>query len=368
MSLNVKTEHLQIGALVAIGGLTLALCGLNVGGAWHASHGNVAYTVAIACAEIMAAVALSLVVAAPGRIRKAVGAVIFALIVWVCIENGKMSVEASFSDVFVGDSESLLKKAELANSDAGMADTTAVDDRRAVSEEIATLKVERDLMTSSTRIRDAQLSLKSQGLYIGPIDGIRAKLTEDAMLQRGEAITRRLAILVERQESGASPATDKRLEAIDLEAAAKEVTERTVWMVMLLMALEGCRSAGVWAFIAWNQKATIRVNPEVFKDLQDQADELARRKANLETGAEKAVRTKTKKKKVQLAIEHQKADIAKREEVLRATEAELDQAEAETVETDEPGDGELDDDGDENGDEGVSGSEDEDEGGGRAAA
>lgn len=65
----------------------------------------------------------------------------------------------------------------------------------------------------------------------------------------------------------------------------------------------------------------VNLDPNIFADLQAQADELARRKAKLGEGAEKGVKTKTKNKKVRLAIEDMRAEIVKREEILKAAEA-----------------------------------------------
>ncbi|HBX93866.1 MAG TPA: hypothetical protein DEG79_13575, partial [Hyphomonas sp.] len=46
-----------------------------------------------------------------------------------------------------------------------------------------------------------------------------------------------------------SPADAKRLEAIKLRTQADQVEYRTVWMHVILVAFEGARSFGVWAFL-----------------------------------------------------------------------------------------------------------------------
>lgn len=88
----------------------------------------------------------------------------------------------------------------------------------------------------------------------------------------------------------------------------------------------------------------VKVNPDVFADLLAQADELAKRKANLSGGAEKGIKTKTRTKRVRLAIEDMRAERVKREELQKAVDAEaaLDQGgEFEAPEQTEPEEPEL---------------------------
>lgn len=325
-------------ALVAVILLTLALACLNISGAWIGSHGNLPFTMTIMGAELLAAVCLVLILGAPTWPRKIVGAIVFTVLVWVCVENGKMSVERSFKDVFVASAVTLDAKAVEAEKTAATLKTTGPEDLRALKEEKARLEVERKLMVANDRkgIEQAQASLKSMGLYALPIDGLRGPETEAAMLSRGNAIRDRVNELDVMIKTGATPSEGKANEAIDLKAKAEEVRSRTIWMNALLVGLEGARSFGLWCFVIWSTATApmVKVDPKVFKDLQEQADELARRKANLSEGAEKAGKTKGKKKAKEeniaaniKAIEDLRAEIVKREEVQKAVDAEaaLDQ-------------------------------------------
>ncbi|MGH3055951.1 MAG: hypothetical protein ACRDL7_13335, partial [Gaiellaceae bacterium] len=239
-------------AAFAVFVVTFFMVLLNTTGAWLASH-NWYYTGVIAGVEILEVVVLVLILAAPTRARKIVGAIVFCAIIYVCVENGKISVQESFKDIFKDENgqtlspEALRLKATLAQDDANVLKVDAPKDRNAVADEIAALKVEQQLMTSDTPpgIRAAQLSLKSQGAYTGPIDGLRERLTEDAMLLRGEQIRKRLDVLTAKAESGVTPATDKGTEAINLNAKANEIDEREVWLNILLFAIAGINAAGV---------------------------------------------------------------------------------------------------------------------------
>jgi hypothetical protein len=181
-------------------------------------------------------------------------------------------------DVFVGDPVSLRAQADLLDAEAVKLDslpedtkTEATEDRRAVRDELAELKAELDLMTSETRIEEAQRKLTALGLYTGRIDGIRAELTENAMRQRGEAVRRRMEVLQNRldQNAGVSvaetalaPAQARRVEAIELRRQADEVVKREWWAQILLIVAEAARSFGVWAFLMAGTRATARVNVE----------------------------------------------------------------------------------------------------------
>lgn len=62
----------------------------------------------------------------------------------------------------------------------------------------------------------------------------------------------------------------------------------------------------------------VKLSPDVFKDLQEQADELARRKANLDEGVTKRTRGKKRKEDIaanRLAIADLREELARREEV-----------------------------------------------------
>lgn len=251
------------GAGIAV--ITLGLLGLNTTGAYGASGGNWLYTMSVAGAEILVAVAFGFTVLAQTWLRRIVCGIIFAVLLWACIENGKLAIQRSFSDVFVDTSEALRAKAAVAEAEAVELDGMKLDvranageDLSRVRNEIAELKLELELMTSETRIAEAQTRLAAMGLYTGRIDGIRADLTENAMRARGESIRRRLAVLEEREASAGTitgvasaedPAAAKRIEAIRLRTQADEVDYRTFWMHLILIALEGARSFGVWAFL-----------------------------------------------------------------------------------------------------------------------
>lgn len=264
---NSDTERLLM-KRIAAGGILLLTAGLlflNTTGAYQASGGNIYYTASVAGAEILVAVAFGFVVIAQTWVRRIVCAVIFVGLMWACLENGKLAIQQSFDSVFVDTSAALRAKADVADSEAVEIDQrkmsvrdTAGEDLSRVRDEIATLNLELELMTSSTRIAEAQTRLAALGLYTGRIDGIRAELTESAMRARGESIRRRLAVLEEREGSagvitgsvaGADPAAAKRIEAIRLRAQADEVDYRTVWMHIILIAFEAARSFGVWAFL-----------------------------------------------------------------------------------------------------------------------
>lgn len=327
-------------ALVAIIVLTLALASLNISGAWLGSHGNLPFTLTILGAELLAAVCLVLILGAPTWPRKIVGAIVFTVLVWVCVENGKQSVERSFSDVFVDSADALDAKAVVASTSAEAMKATAPADLLVLKEEKARLEVERKLMVANDPkgIEQAQASLKSMGLYALPIDGIRGPDTEAAMLSRGNAIRDRLAELdaMIGGDAGTTPAEAKANAAIDLKTKAEEVRARTVWMNALLIGLEGARSFGLWCFVIWSTAVrSVAVDPDVFKDLQRDADELARRKANLGDGVEKANKTKNRKKNREQSLKmiaDQRAESVKREDVAASSPDVMAEPEAEAGE------------------------------------
>ena len=166
------------------------------------------------------------------------------------------------------------------------------------------------------------------------------------MLSRGIKIAERLAVLDKMiaPEGGTSAAEEKANSAIDLQDQANKVRGGAVWMNMLLIGMEGARSFGLWCFVIWSTAArSVAVDPNVFRDLQRDADELARRKANLGEGAEKAVKTKTRKKNreqsLKLLADHTAESVKREEMPAEPTEAvaEVDEGEvAEEVPADEP--------------------------------
>ena len=282
--------------------VTIGLMCLNISGAWIGSKGNIAYTVAIAGAELFVALALGALIFTRNNLRFGVGMLVFLVGVWITLENGKMAVTHSMNDVFTGTPTELREQAALAEKRATELDAEAVDGKTndkeslaALREEMAELKNERTLMQSQSKdgITRAQTALKDMGLYSGPIDGIRENLTEGAMEARGEWARKRMDLLQTQIDDltgvGApppvaeappvvtdTPAEAKRKEAIELRKQATEVEERTLWLHILLIGLEGIRSLALWVFLmdgtmtasrlkrkAMDQLALARVNVQI---------------------------------------------------------------------------------------------------------
>lgn len=335
---------------VGIGIVALFTILLNTTGAWIASH-NPFYVGVIAGVEILDIVVLVLILASPGKWRKIVGSIVFALILFVCVENGKISIQESFKSVFKDENGQMLspaalrKEADRARLDSGKLETEDPKARDAVLTEIAELTVFQKKMAAQTPegIKEAQSEMIPRCGYTGKVDGIRADKTEAAMRSCGEQIRNRLLVLQAKADAKTAPASDKAVEAIGLDAKADEIDGRTAWLNLLLLCIAGITAAGTWAFVVWDDKSAkpqVKVDPDVFKDLQAQADELARRKANLGEGAEKAIKTKTKKKKVEAAraaIEDFRTEQAKREAAEKQlVEDAIAEASAEYVEEEEP--------------------------------
>ena len=282
--------------------VTIGLMCLNISGAWIGSKGNIAYTVAIAGAELFVALALGALIFTRNNLRFGVGMVVFLVGVWITLENGKMAVTHSMDDVFTGTPTELRERADLADKVAvsleGEATTDKQDEKQSLTdlrEEMAALRVESALMQSqsSDGITRAQTALKAMGMYRGPIDGIRENLTEGAMELRGEQIASRMALVQSQIDTltgvaappvaadappvvADTPAEAKRKEAIELRKQAKEVEERSVWLHILLIGLEGIRSLALWVFLmdgtmtasrlkrkAMDQLALARVNVQI---------------------------------------------------------------------------------------------------------
>jgi hypothetical protein len=324
------------GILLLTGGLLL----LNTTGAFDASGGNLFYTAAVAGAEILVAVAFGFTVLAQTWVRRIVCGIIFVGLMWACIENGKLAIQRSFSEVFVDTAEALRAKALVAEAEASEIDgrkvdvrSTAGEDLSRVRDEIATLNLELDLMTSTTRIAEAQTRLAALGLYTGRIDGIRADLTETAMRARGETIRRRLDVLKEREASAGvitgtietgDPAAAKRIEAIRLRTQADEVDYRTVWMHIILIAFEAARSFGVWAFL---MVSTVRKRSDIEEHLSDdlppgttvwrgtddewtEIEEALKVHRNVKAGAKKGARTRRQGNKIEAGDDYYREKIS----------------------------------------------------------
>jgi len=260
---------------VGVGILTIALAFTNMTGAWVETK-SFWFTGLALGAEIMLVAAFSLIVLAETRVRQVVGAVVFCGLAYFCVENGKAAVKHWMSDVFVDSPEALSSRAELADAEAAKLDSLPADtkgeaneQRRLDREELAALRVEQRQMQAQDKqgIETAQIALKTTGAYRGPIDGIRADLTEAAMEQRGSEITARVKVLQAKlEEDGAqgaavlalAPAQAAREQAIVYRTQAKEVGEREWWAQILLLVAEAARSFGVWAFLMAGTRESAR--------------------------------------------------------------------------------------------------------------
>lgn len=291
-------------AMIFIIGLTFALAWLNVGGAW-ASSGNLALTICILFAELLAAICMGLIILARTWPRKIVGSLIFAALIWVCLENGLAAIKLSFDEVFVADSQTLRDRSALAAEEAAQLQTAATgavqstgSELERVRDSIAKAELEQQLMASQSpeKIREAQALLLAKGKYYGSVDGVRSTLTEAATRARGEELAGELATLKQREAgmmSGAAPpavtaTSAKRLEQIELDAKAREVSEKLFWAYFLLFGLEGARSFGVWAFLmnATSRNETRR--QELLDDIAhaDLEARLARARAGIPPGVD----------------------------------------------------------------------------------
>lgn len=277
--------------------VTLGLMLLNVSGAWIGSNGNLFYTGAIAGAELFVALALGALIYTRNNLRFGVGVVVFLVGVYITLENGKMAVTHAMSNVFVGTPAELIEKADLADKSAATLETdetaAKTDDKTSLSalrEEMAALKVESQMMQAQSKegILKAQIALKARGDYRGPLDGIREELTEGAMEVRGEQIATRMAVVQAQIDAftgvGAKPANPapadtpaapadtpseaKRKEAILLRKQATEVSERTVWMTILLIGLEGIRSLALWVFLMDGTMSASRLRKKAYEQLK----------------------------------------------------------------------------------------------------
>lgn len=266
--------------------LTVSLAFTNMTGAWVETKA-VWFTGLALGAEIMLVAAFSLIVLAETRWRQAVGVLVFAGLAYFCVENGKAAIRHWMDDVFVDSPEALRSRAALADGEAGKLDTLpadtkgeAIEQRRIDREELAALRVEYQQMLAQDEqgIIVAQTALKAQGKYKGAIDGIRADLTEAAMVQRGAEIAERIAVLQAKlDENGAqdaavtalAPAQAKREEAITLRTQADKAAYREWWAQILLLVAEAARSFGVWAFLMVGTRESARYGRRKDDRLED---------------------------------------------------------------------------------------------------
>lgn len=302
-SLGLKSVHeerrmMKLGLGIGLGAMTLGLSFVNGTGAWVSTNSG-AFTLLAIGAEVALVFMFSLVVLSETRLRQIIGFLIFAGLAWFCVENGKAGIRHWMQDVFVGSPEALRAEADVLDGEALKLDTLpdeakgeATEQRRLDREELAALRVEQKQMQAQDPqgIEDAQLALKAQGKYRGPIDGIRAELTEAAMEQRGAEIAGRIAILQAKldedvggqAEMALAPAQERRLKAIELRTQAKGVEKAERWAQILLIVAEAARSFGVWAFLMAGTRKTARVNVEVPGQGQMTEDEMAAIDAALE--------------------------------------------------------------------------------------
>jgi hypothetical protein len=257
---------------VFIGVMTLALAYINGYGAWVKTEA-VGYTALAIGAEGALVVMFSLIVLSQTWLRRIVGFALFVGLAYFCVENGKVGVKDWMKDVFQSEDGQILEpsvlreEAAILLADATKLDTLPTDtktesseQRRIDREELAALRVEYQQMLAQDEqgIKAAQTALKARGDYRGPIDGIRADLTEAAMEKRGAEITARINILQAKLDEGSAqnaavmalaPAADKRLLASEKLAQAERIEKAGNDVVRLLYTAEGVRSFGVWAFL-----------------------------------------------------------------------------------------------------------------------
>jgi hypothetical protein len=277
--------------------VTIFLMALNVSGAWIGSNGNIFYTGSIAGAELFVALALGALIYTRNNLRFGVGLAVFAVGVWITLENGKMAVTHAMDNVFTGTPVELRELADLADTRADELDTDATDSKQAttgnltaIRSEIAELRAEQRILGSSD-VEGIQRKLQASGYYTrATLDGVRGVETERGIVLRGEEIRLRLGVLAEMETMATkppepaapvipqpsaptdavalSPAEAKRKEAIDLRKQAKEVEERTVWMNVLLVGLEGIRSLALWVFLMDGTMTAARLRKRAYDQLK----------------------------------------------------------------------------------------------------
>lgn len=309
ISLGLKSVHEERRLLkwifgIGVGVLTFCLAFTNMTGAWVETEA-VWFTGLALGAEIMLVAAFSLIVLAETWPRQLVGAIVFAGLAYFCVENGKAAIRHWMSDVFVDSPEALRSRADLADAEAAKLDTLPADtkgelteQRRMDREELAALRVEQKQMQAQDEqgIIVAQTALKAQGKYKGVIDGIRADLTEAAMVQRGAEIEDRIKVLQAKLDEGGAqdaavsalaPAQAQREAAINYRKQAKEVGQREWWAQILLLVAEAARSFGVWAFLMagtresarYGRRHDDRVEDNAAGEAEDAPQEQERREA-----------------------------------------------------------------------------------------
>ncbi len=289
-----------VGLIILSAGIGL----FNTTGAWAVSDGNPYWTGIVAGAEIMMLFALSLAVMRYGSLwwRFIASFIITFALAWFCVQNGKFAVKIMFSEVFQTE-DGVNRDPDTLRAQAGIlresipnikdrmekAEAARKTELALVREDIATLEVERELMlvevsdvnSYNRDVQRAQQSLQAKGEYTGLLDGIYGPLTRDAMISRGNAITKDLAVLATR-EKNLDPVAAVAEESISLEdissvsvrltpdqiaeagaekleedAATMESLER--WAEQALWTVEAARAFSVWAFL---MSLTAKTAPE----------------------------------------------------------------------------------------------------------
>lgn len=287
---------------IAVIMVTIALTGLSVTGAWIASGGNYFYTGAIAGVELVALASLTLIVFATNNLRRVIGWAIFLSAVTVCILSAERAIKQSFDllgspEVMLAEAEQLRERSTRQAEASVGAEERAIQEQTRLRDSIAEMELERTLMTSSGRIREAQQRLCVLNLYpCNLIDGERGEKTLQAMQARGEEITREIALaqskLTDPSDFSVSTKSDDLLvQAAALEQKAKTVEHSDTWIKATLAALELIRSFAVWAFLLDSTIAVTKRKSEIMEvDADTEVVEAKTERAQAETKLDAAER------------------------------------------------------------------------------
>lgn len=266
-------------ALAAIAVITLSLAMLSICGAWALSQGvwlafipRFFYAFLVFGLEMLAAVLFVRALVAAHWMQATVCCVMLLFLAWANVQNAKDGVHFIFPTRFAETGQTLRDRADLANTRADEDSKDKPAELTRIREERAKLEIEQQEMLAQTKtgIIRAQTRLKASGAYIGPIDGIRANLTEEAMELRGEQITARLRELTVQEDALTGKAAppvgedagdgaavvaplapkDQRDLKIEFDAAAREADASAWRLEIILWVAEIARSLGLWAAVA----------------------------------------------------------------------------------------------------------------------
>ncbi len=276
--INFKNEDAatRLGAGIAIAITTVGIATVSIGGAIASSSGDyglwvlrIAFSVVIMGIEILAAVSLSRIMRAPNMTRRIIGFLIFFMCAWVCVQNAKQGVHIIMPEQFGQNSTVLAAKSKLAGEKAEIAKgltSSAVENAPKELERVRTEIADNKsfLMKMSAMspegIKEAQSEMIGRCGYTGSVDGIRSTRTESAMRSCGERIQRQMDILQAREAALTSgvpvttagpsdEANDPAIQQIELAAAAEDAFWAAIWLEVMLWAIEGARSFGLWVFV-----------------------------------------------------------------------------------------------------------------------